>query len=88
MQMKNGKLLIDLLKQEDVSKDGVIYTESQRHKSFKGAVAATDDKSGYELGDVVVFSEFAGENIHIDGKEHLIIDSEDVWGVMEVSDVS
>ena len=85
IRMKNDKLLLELIKQEDVSKDGVIYTESQRHKSFKGKIIATDDDSGYELGDVVIFSEYAGENVHVDGKDCLIIDSENIWGVEDVS---
>ena len=80
--MRNGKLLLRQIKQEDVSKDGVIYTDSQKHKSFKGEIMATDEDSGYEISDVVIFSEFAGEEVHIDDKAYLIVDSENIWGVM------
>ena len=85
LKMKNDKLLLAIIKQKDVSKDGVIYTESQRHRSFKGEVIATSDDCGYEVGDIVVFSEFAGEEVSVDGKKCLIIDSENVWAV-EVED--
>lgn len=83
MKMKNKKLLLERI--EDTQEvDGVIYTEDQRHKSFKGRIVAIDEEEcGYEIGDIAVFSEFAGEEVFIDKKKYLIIDSENVWCVME-----
>jgi len=82
MKMKNKKLLLTKIEQgEEI--DGVIYTEDQRHKSFKGEIVGIDeDSSGYEIGDIVVFSEFSGEEVFIDKAKYLIIDEENVWAVI------
>lgn len=82
MRMKNKKLLLERIDDTD-EVDGVIYTEDQRHKSFKGKIVAIDEEDcGYEIGDVVIFSEFAGEEVFIEDKKYLIIDSESVWGIL------
>lgn len=85
LKMKNSKLLVQRIKAETEAIDGVYYTESNMHKSFKGLVIATDDDCGYEVGDKVIYSEFAGEEVSIDNKEFTIIASENVWA-LEVDD--
>ncbi|RPI51996.1 MAG: hypothetical protein EHM49_01805 [Deltaproteobacteria bacterium] len=82
MKMVNGKILVTLLSEDLSEHDGIIYTSEQRHKSFRGEVKATDPSTPFKVGEVVVFSEFAGENIWIDGEKFMIIDSENIWGVM------
>jgi chaperonin GroES len=34
-------------------------------------------------GDVVVLAKYSGTEVKIDGEEHLIVDADDILGVME-----
>jgi chaperonin GroES len=82
MRMKNGKMLLERIV-DNKEHDGIIYTDDEKNKSFKGKVVAIDDENnGYEIGDIVMFSEFSGEDVWIEGKSYLIIDHEDVWGIL------
>ena len=67
LEMKNGKLLLKKISDKVVD-GGVIYTDSQKHKSFEGEIMSTSGDCGYEIGEHVIFSEFAGEDVWIDGK--------------------
>jgi chaperonin GroES len=81
MKMKNGKVLLTRIVEKE--HDGIIYTDEEKNRCFKGSIAAlSDGEAGYEIGDVVMFSEFSGEDVWIDGKSYLIIDQEDIWGVL------
>ena len=81
LNMKNGKLLVLPANIEREIK-GVYYTEDQKNKCFKGTVVATPTgENGYEVGDVILYGEFAGDEIEIEGKTHLIIDMEQVYAV-------
>lgn len=83
LKMKNQKLLIKL-KEVETEKNGVIYTNNQNQKSFEGVIVAIGDmESGYDIGDVVVFSEFSGEDVWVDGHKYRIIEEENVWAVRE-----
>jgi chaperonin GroES len=82
LKMKNGKLLLLKIEKEVVEKDGVIYTNEQKHKSTEGIVVGVPEDSGYKEGDHLIFSEFAGEEVWVDGKKHLIIDCENVWAIV------
>lgn len=84
--MRNDKLLLELIEQESKAENGLVYTESQGHKSFRGRVFATCEECGYEVGDVVLFSEFAGEKTSLDNKEYTIIDSTNVFAVEVIDD--
>jgi co-chaperonin GroES (HSP10) len=41
---------------------------------------ATGELDGYEVGDKVIYSQYAGEDVVIDNEKFVIIDSENIWG--------
>ena len=79
LTMKNNRLLVKKVELKDVD-DVVIYTNDQKHKSYIGEIVSHCNDDGYEIGDKIIFSEFAGEEVTVDGKKFIILDSENVWG--------
>jgi len=79
LEMKNGRLLLRPIKQEK-KQDILVYTNDQCHKSYEAEVMATGELDGYEVGDKVIYSQYAGEDVVIDNEKFVIIDSENIWG--------
>lgn len=80
--MKNKKLLLKQIDDTE-EKDGLIYTHDQKHKNFSGVILATANESEYKINTTVIFSEFSGEEVWVDGKKNIIIDEENIWAVRE-----
>jgi chaperonin GroES len=83
VKMVNNKLLVRQIKEDLKETDGVIYTSDQQHKSFKGEIISVDSSSTFKNGDMVYFSEFAGEKVSFEAEDYLIIDAENVFAVEE-----
>ncbi len=78
--------------QEQRSAGGIIIPDTAKEKPQEGKVVAVgpgrkeDGKVlalDVKAGDRVLFTKYAGNEIKIDGEEHLIIREEDVLGVVE-----
>jgi chaperonin GroES len=77
------RLIVERMKEDDVSKGGIIIPEKARLKQQWGTVMAvgcgrqTPEGQVIPLkvavGDVILFEQYGGEDIEIDGKEYLII---------------
>jgi co-chaperonin GroES (HSP10) len=77
LEMKNGRLLVKRV-DEQKKEDLVIYTNEQKHKSYTGEIVAHCVEDGFEIGDKIIFSEFAGEEMVVDGKKYIVLDGENV----------
>jgi chaperonin GroES len=83
----NNRLLVRREPSND--KVGSVYLpdNAQGSRPF-GVVVAVDETAGYMIqpGDRIVFGEYAGSAIDIDGEALLILDAKDVLGVLEDSE--
>ena len=78
--------------QEQRSAGGIIIPDTAKEKPQEGKVVAVgpgrkEDGKVFALdvkaGDRVLFGKYAGNEIKLDGEEHLILREEDILGVIE-----
>ncbi len=87
------RIIVKRIGEEETSKGGIIIPDTAKEKPQEGKVVAVgkgkirDDgvlqKLDIKKGDRVLFGKFAGTEVTLDGKEHLIISEDDVLGIME-----
>ena len=87
------KILVERLEAETKTAGGIVLPDSAKEKPQRGKVVAVgpgkvmDDGSVQKLslkkGDVVLFTSYAGTEVKIGEKEHLIMSESDVLAVIE-----
>ncbi len=87
------RIIVKRIEEEETRKGGIIIPDTAKEKPQEGKVIAVgkgmirDDgklrKLDVKKGDRVLFGKFAGTEVTLDGKEHLIISEDDVLGIME-----
>ncbi len=87
------RILVKRLEAETKTSSGIIIPDNAKEKPMEGEVIAvgngkmldngTIKKPDLKAGDRVLISKYAGSEVKIDGKEHLILREEDVLGVIE-----
>ncbi len=91
----HDRVLIEPLEAEEKSAGGIIIPDTAQEKPMEGLVVAVG--SGYrrddgktealdvKSGDRVLYGKFAGTEVKIDGKDHLIVKESDIFAVVEQS---
>ena len=88
----HDKILVRRIEQEEKSAGGIIIPDSAKEKPIKAEILAIGsgarDETGkvtpldVKVGDVVVFTKWAGTEIKIDSEDLLILKESDVLGVI------
>lgn len=89
----HDKILVKRLEEEQKTKGGIIVPDTAKEKPLQGKVIAVGqgkllkDGSRRELsvkaGDTVIFGKYVGTEVKIEGEEHLILNEDDVLGIVE-----
>jgi len=89
------RIIVKRVKEEDKSKGGIIIPDSAKEKPVEGKVVAVGKGKVLEDGTLspmevksgnrILFAKYAGTEVKIDGKDHLIMREEDVLGIIEKS---
>jgi chaperonin GroES len=92
MEQKN-KVLVKRTEEEETSSGGIILSGSAKEKPSQGTVVSVGpgkkNESGeisplnVKEGDTVVFGQYGGNEIKLDGEELLILSESDIFGVIE-----
>jgi chaperonin GroES len=87
------RILVERLAEESKTKGGIIIPDTAKEKPAEGTVVATgngkvaDDGKiipmEVKVGDRVLFSKYAGNEVKLDGNEYLIMGQDDVLCVVE-----
>jgi chaperonin GroES len=87
------RLVVERIEQEDKTSGGIIIPDTAKEKPKQAKVIAVGegakDENGkriamdVEVGDIVLFTQWAGSEIKIDGKEYLVLKESDVIGIIE-----
>jgi chaperonin GroES len=87
------RILIKRVDEEEKTAGGLYIPDTAKEKPMQGLVIAVgtgkvqEDGSVRKLeikaGDKILFSKYSGNDIKIDGTEHLILREEDVLAVLE-----
>ena len=86
------RLVVKRIKQEEKSKGGIIIPDTAKEKPIEGEVIAVGSgkvqKNGkvrpldVKGGDRVLFGKYSGNEIKLDGVEHVILSEDDVLAVL------
>ena len=88
----HDKVLVKRTEEEEKSAGGIVLPGSATEKPSQGEVVAVGPgkKSengdivpvGVAVGDTVIFGQYGGNEIKIDGDEYLILSESDIFGVV------
>jgi chaperonin GroES len=81
-----NRVLIEREAEVRTTASGIIIPDSAKEKPLQGKVIAVGvdaSAEGISEGDIVVFGKFTGTEIVLDGKELLILASDDILGIVE-----
>jgi chaperonin GroES len=89
----NDRVLAVRIEEKEKTTGGIIIPDTAKEKPQEGKVIAVGpgkcDESGKRIplevkkGDLVLFGKYTGNEITIDGVEHLIVREDDILGILE-----
>ena len=87
------RVVVKALEQETKTASGIVIPDSAVEKPQQGEVVAVGpgkkldngsvQKVDLEAGDRIVFGQYAGNKIKVDGEEWLIMNESEIFGVIE-----
>ena len=83
------RVLIERIEEEAKTASGIIIPDNAKEKPLEGKVIAIskdveeDENLPINVGDVVVFAKYSGTEITLDGKEYLVLNTDDILGKIE-----
>jgi len=87
----HDRIIVDRLTEGEQQIGGIIIPDSAKEKPIEGKVVAVGNgkilKNGkvrpvdVKVGDTILFGKYSGNEVKIDGEEHLLIREDDVLAV-------
>ena len=80
------RALVRLVEREEKTASGIVLPDTAKEKPQTAEVVAVGEfENGVKLntGDVVVFAKYSGTEIKLEGEDYMILDAEDILGVVE-----
>ncbi len=80
------RALVKLVEREEKTASGIVLPDTAKEKPQTAEVVAVGEfENGIKVnsGDVVVFAKYSGTEIKLDGEDYMILDAEDILGVVE-----
>ena len=87
----HDKVLVRITEEEEVSAGWIVLPGSATEKPSQGEVVAVGPGKrqengdllpiGVSVGDIVVFGQYGGNEIKIDGEDYLILSENDIFGI-------
>jgi chaperonin GroES len=87
------RILVRRVAEEEKTKGGIIIPDTAKEKPAEGEVIAVGNGKANEKGEVrplavkkgdrILFGKYTGNDIKIDGVDHLILREDDVLGLIE-----
>lgn len=80
------RALVKLVEREEKTASGIVLPDTAKEKPQTAEVVAVGEfEDGIKLntGDVVVFAKYSGTEIKLDGEDYMILDADDILGVVE-----
>jgi len=83
------RVLVERVEEETKTASGIIIPDNAKEKPLEGIVVAIskevekDENLPINVNDKVVFAKYSGTDITIDGKEYLVLNTDDILGKIE-----
>jgi chaperonin GroES len=88
-----ARVVLQPLEREEVTKSGILIPDTAKEKPQEGRVVAVgpggSDKNGnkvemtLKVGDRVLYPKYSGNEFKLDGEDYLVIEHNDVIGLIE-----
>ncbi len=88
----SDRVLVKRITEEEKTKGGIIIPDSAKEKPQEAKVVAVgpgrheDGKvvaMSVKAGDRILFSKYSGNEVKLDGEEHLIMKEDEILGILE-----
>jgi len=80
------RVLLERIEEATTTASGIIIPDNAKEKPLSGIVRAVSpkvtEKGLVAVGDKVVFAKYAGTEITLDGKAYLVMNTDDLLGVL------
>jgi chaperonin GroES len=81
------RVLVEAAPAEEKTASGIIIPDTAKEKPQRGTVVAVgggkkDEPVTVKVGDTVIYGQYAGTEIKIEGKDYLIMRESDIFGVV------
>jgi chaperonin GroES len=81
------RVLIEPTPAEEKTSSGIIIPDTAKEKPLKGTVVATgpgktDEPMTVKVGDSVIYGQYSGTEIKLNGKNYLIMRESDIYGIV------
>jgi len=80
------RVLVQREKEENTTASGIIIPDNAKEKPLIGIVKAVSkevaDEGEVSVDDKVVFAKYSGTDITLDAKEYLVMNTDDILGVL------
>jgi len=80
------RALVKMVEREETTASGIVLPDTAKEKPQMAeviAVGETEDRVKVNQGDVIVFAKYSGTEIRLDNEDYLILDADDILGVVE-----
>ncbi|MEN9301882.1 MAG: hypothetical protein RL264_311 [Bacteroidota bacterium] len=80
------RVLVEPAPVEQKTASGIIIPDTAKEKPLKGTIVAAgngkkDEPMTVKVGDTVLYGQYSGTEIKIDGKAYLIMRESDIYGI-------
>jgi chaperonin GroES len=89
----HDRLIIQTMKEEEITKGGIIIPDTAKEKPVEGKVIAVGagriKKDGTKIpleikkGDLVLYAKYGGTEIKMDGEDYLVMKEDDILAIIE-----
>lgn len=89
----NDKILVERLEADDKTAGGIILPDTAKEKPRQGRILALGEGKQLDngkraefqvkVGDRILFTSYAGNEVNVEGKEYLIMTEDDILAVVE-----
>ena len=87
----HDRVVVRRLEEETTSAGGIVLPDSATEKPSQGEVVAVGPGKrqdngevapmGVKVGDLVIFGQYGGNEVKIDGDEYLMLSESDIYGI-------
>jgi chaperonin GroES len=79
------RAVIKRVEAEEKTQSGIILTGAAKEKPQYAEILAVgkDEESELKVGDKVIYKQYSGTTVKIDGEEYIVIEIEDILAVIE-----
>ncbi len=80
------RALVKTVEREETTASGIVLPDTAKEKPQMAEVISVGEfENGVKVnqGDVIVFAKYSGTEIRLDNEDYLILDADDILGVVE-----